>query len=44
LIYPYGAIPINFTPLLAANFYIPEANPLSTITASVLNAALTIPA
>lgn len=43
-IYPYGAIPINFTPLLNANFYIPEANPLSTITASVLKAARTIPA
>ena len=39
-----GAIPINLTPRLSANFSIPEESPLSTITASVLKAALTIPA
>ena len=44
LIYPSGARPINFTPLLNVNFYKPEARPLSTIAASVLKAALAIPA
>jgi len=41
---PSGEIPTNFTPLLRVNFSNPEANPLSTMAASVLNAALAIPA
>lgn len=44
LISPYGATPTSFTPLLKVNFSRPEASPLSTITASVLKAALAIPA
>lgn len=44
LIYPSGAIPTNLTPLLSVNFYNPDASPLSTMTASVLKAALAIPA
>lgn len=35
---------MSFTPLLNVNFSNPQARPLSTITASVLNAALDIPA
>ena len=39
-----GATPINVTFFLWQNFSIPDPNPESMIIASVLNAALTIPA
>jgi hypothetical protein len=35
---------MSFTPLLSVNFSNPHASPLSTMTASVLKAALEIPA
>jgi len=44
LIYLSGAIPMSLTPRLRVNFSSPHASPLSMITASVLNAALEIPA
>ena len=35
---------MSLTPLLKVNFYRPEARPLSTMTESVLKAALAMPA